>query len=241
MPKTVSGINHIHTGYSYDGKSSLQEVADLARKRGHDFLLITEHNDDFDDEKMERFVAECEQLSTDGLVVIPGLEVNCDFGRHLLAIGVRRYIDMAEPDEAIGRIKENHGLAVFAHPALYQFRPFFKSVNDLNGVEVWNAHFDGRYAPNLKSLGLLHNLRKENPRIFAYSGLDLHSTAAFDDLCLRVEVTEPTEGEILGSLKEGRFKIVRKRTIIDSAGCITRWQRFIFDLAASANMLKRAL
>jgi len=241
MPKTVSGIHHIHTDYSYDGESSLREVASLAKKRGYSFLLLTEHNDDFDDEKMERLVAECEQLSTDELVVIPGLEVNCDFGRHLLAIGVRRYIGMASPDKVIDRIKENHGLAVFPHPALYRFRSFFRSVDDLNGVEIWNNRYDSKYAPNLKSFDLLNNLRRENPCIFAYGGLDLHSTSEFDDLCLRIELEELTEKKILESLKDGRFKIVRKGTIIDSTGSITRRQRFIFDIVTSANMLREAL
>jgi len=241
MPETVSGISHIHTDFSYDGESSLEEVAKLAKKKGHSFLLLTEHNDDFNDGKMERFVAECEQLSTGEFIIIPGLEINCDFGRHLLGIGVRRYIPMAGPDEVIGQIRQSGGLAVFPHPGLYQFRPFLKSVNNLNGIEVWNNRYDGKYAPNLRSLELLKDLRIKNPGIFAYAGLDLHSTSKFDCLCLKIELAELTETEILSSLKAGEFRLLRKRTEIDSTGDITKTQKLIFDIAASANMVAEAL
>jgi len=241
MLKTVTGIFHLHTNYSFDGKSPLQEITNLAKEEGHSFLLLTEHNDDFNNEKMKKFAAECNRLSTDELVVVPGLEINCGLDRHILAIGVKKYIKTASPDEVIGQIKEIGGLVVFPHPGLYQFRTFMKSINSLNGIEVWNSRYDVRYAPNLKSFSLLKDLRKINPRIYAYGGLDLHSSSNFDALCLKIELLKLSEEEILSSLESGSFKIVRKRTVINSTGDITRSQRLFFDIAASANMLAESL
>ena len=241
MPETVLGIMHIHTDYSYDGRDSLQEVARLAKRKGYGFLLLTEHNDDFSDEKMQRFVAECERLSTNDLIIVPGLEVNCDFGRHLLAIGIKKYIGIADPDKVIDKIKENGGLAILPHPGLYQFRSFLTSASNLDGVEVWNSRYDSKYAPNPKSFSLLKNLRKENPGIFAYGGQDLHSVRELDDLSLRVELARPSEFEILHRLEKGRFEVARKRMAIDSVGDITKTQKVLFDIVASADILGKTL
>ncbi|MDY6971067.1 MAG: PHP domain-containing protein [Thermodesulfobacteriota bacterium] len=232
---------HIHTDYSYDGRDSLQDVAQLARRKGYSFLLLTEHNDVFDDEKMRRFVAECERLSTTDFTIIPGLEVNCDFGRHLLAIGIRKYIGMADPEKVIDKIKENGGLAIFPHPGLHQFRSFLDTASNLDGVEVWNSRYDSKFAPNPKSFSLLKNLRKENPGVFAYGGQDLHSVQELDDLCLRIELSRPSEFEILHRLEKGRFEVVRRRMAIGSVGDITKTQKVLFDIVASADMLGKAL
>lgn len=241
MLETVSGIFHLHTGYSYDSSASLKEITILAKKKGYRFLLLTEHSDDFNDEKMKKFVAECECLSTEDLIVIPGLEVNCDFGRHILAVGIKEFIGVADPDDVIDRIRGNGGLAIIPHPVLCQFRSFVTLTNRLNGVEVWNSRYDGKYAPSLKSFRLLSMLQKENPKVFAYGGLDLHSIQDFDDLCLKVELAMVTEQEVLQCLKKGNFKVARKKIVIDSSGDITRMQRLFFDMVTSVTMVGRTV
>ena len=45
MAKT--GIIHIHSNLSYDGRQSLEEIALFARKRGYCFVGMTEHSDTF--------------------------------------------------------------------------------------------------------------------------------------------------------------------------------------------------
>lgn len=200
-------------------------------------MLLTEHNDDFNDDKMKKLVEECEDLSTVDLMVIPGLEVNCDYGRHILAVGIKKNIGTDSPDKVIDKIRENGGLVIFPHPGLYQFRPFFTSISQLNGVEVWNIRYDIKCAPSLKSFELLRELRDINPDIFAYGGQDLHSAGNFDDICLKVELNEFSEKEILNNLRRGKFRIERKRTRIDSTGNITGRQRLFFDMAASVAML----
>ncbi|HNR13570.1 MAG TPA: PHP domain-containing protein, partial [Thermodesulfobacteriota bacterium] len=95
--KTVTGLLHIHTTYSYDGRITLDDISSIARSKGHGFLLLTEHSDDFSPRKMEALREHSQRLSDKDFVIIPGLEVNCDLGRHLLAVGVTRYISEEKP------------------------------------------------------------------------------------------------------------------------------------------------
>jgi len=241
MTKAISGIMHLHTKYSYDGTVSLREVAKTAKKRGFSFLLLTEHSNHFDAQKMARLIADCRAFSTEEFVIISGLEVDCDFGRHILAIGIKQYIGTGDPARVVEAIRENGGLAVLAHPALYQFRSFLPSAAKLNGVEVWNSRYDGKYAPNPKSFTMLKSLQNENPRIFAYGGQDLHSAKEFDPLCLTLDASTVSERDVLQCLEAGRFKVVRKRTTIDASGEISSAQRLLFDIVNSGYMLGRAL
>jgi hypothetical protein len=237
LSRTISGIMHLHTTYSYDGTASLREMVKAVRKRGFNFLLLTEHSNKFGAEKMARLTADCQRLSKEDFVIIPGLEVDCDFGRHLLAIGINQYIGMGDPDAVVEGIRESGGLAIIPHPVIYQFRSFVTSVAMLNGVEVWNSRYDSKYAPNLRSFALLKNLQQENPQIFAYGGQDLHAVKKLDSLCLQLEVPSLTERDIMHCLERGRFRVKRNRTVIDASGEITRRQRLFFDLAFSAHLI----
>ena len=57
--KNFKGIIHIHTTYSYDGTLSLPDFVNLVKKRHIDFIVLTEHAEDFDDKKMQAFVNDC--------------------------------------------------------------------------------------------------------------------------------------------------------------------------------------
>lgn len=232
---------HLHTEYSYDGNYTLSDIAGLAKKHGHSFILLTEHNDDFNDDKMKRFVSACKHFSSDSMLIIPGLEVNCDFGRHILALGVTRRIETASPDHVVESIKENGGLAIIPHPCLYQFRSFLASAENLNGVEVWNSRYDGTWAPNPRSFSLLRRLRHENPNIFAYAGQDAHSLSDVSDLRVTMELESITEYEILFSLARGRFTVGKRKTLFDAGGTMTRTQKAFFEIAAAAALARNFL
>lgn len=236
----VSGIMHIHTTYSFDGVSSLEDLVLAAERKGHSFLLITEHSDDFDVVKMEMLVRDCQGLSSEEMVVIPGLEVHCDFGRHIVALGVREFIEKDSPDYVVKRINELGGLAILPHPGVYRFRSFLDNVDGLHGIEVWNSRYDGTASPNPKSFTLLESLREQNNGIYAFAGQDLHDVNEIDELCLTLDLECLNEYEILSQLRRGSFSIVRKRTVIQSDGTISKAQRLFFDLASSARMVKMA-
>jgi len=226
---------HIHSTYSYDGKSSVQEIRETAKSRGYTFALFAEHSEGFDHGKMRDLVNECRELSDEEMILVPGLEIDCDFGRHVLALGVKECIVSEKPDLVLEEIKEKGGIAVLPHPVIYRFRSFFTNIQHLDGVEIWNSRYDGG-APNPKVFDLLQTLRDENEAVYAFGGQDLHDVAEMDDLCLALDLEYINECEILAKLKKGAFQIQRRRTVIDSHGSITRSQRLFFDLSSSVRM-----
>lgn len=238
--ETITGLLHIHTTYSYDGRITLDDCAAVARAKGHSFLLLTEHNNQLSDRKMEVLCKHSRRLSDDTFRVIPGLEIDCDFGKHLLAVGISRYLPGGKPEEVARAIADSGGLTILPHPALYQFRSFLSSGSYLNGVEVWNTRYDSSSAPNPKSFDLLERLRLENPSIFAYGGQDLHEERDFDWLCLTVDVPLLNDAEVLRSLEKGLFSITRKNTVIGAAGAISARQKLMFDIRSSARLLKES-
>jgi len=49
---SFEGLMHIHSRYSYDGFFSLEELSELSKSRGYNFIVLTDHADDFDGEKI---------------------------------------------------------------------------------------------------------------------------------------------------------------------------------------------
>jgi histidinol phosphatase-like PHP family hydrolase len=95
------GLIHIHTTYSYDGTVSLPDFAEIAKSRGINFIILTEHAEDFDDKKMQVLVNGCTNATHDDFLVIPGLEFNINNEIYILGIGIETFIDERDPEELI--------------------------------------------------------------------------------------------------------------------------------------------
>ncbi len=102
---------HIHSRYSEDSKSTLEDIIEKARRENLDGLALMDHN------TLEGFF-EAQKIDTE-LIIIPGMEVSTDDG-HVMALGVQEDIEtrLSIP-ETIDRIREKGGLAVAAHPSRF--------------------------------------------------------------------------------------------------------------------------
>ena len=63
---------HAHTTYSHDGRLSPQELAALARSKGFDAVLVSDHYEDLDEDSYGRLDRECEAVDT--CMLVPGYE-----------------------------------------------------------------------------------------------------------------------------------------------------------------------
>ena len=123
---------HIHSEYSNDGVSTVQQIIDTAVERGLGCIAITDHNS-----------FEAYEVAKDNgkVIVIPGVEVSSKEG-HILAYGVDRNIprDMSVK-ETIDAIHDAGGIAFAAHPYRWWSGLGEKNVIDheFDGVEVKNA------------------------------------------------------------------------------------------------------
>jgi len=210
--KEITGVLHIHSTYSFDGKISLEELVEICRKHGHSFAVLTEHAERMTNRDMKRLVLECDERSVDNFVLIPGLEIICDGNLHILALGVEEYLYNTEPESLIEEVHELGGLAVLAHPS--KKTPSTRVAGlELDALEIWNARHDGRLAPRMGSIKLCRIIG--DGRLPGCCGLDLHEKEKFIDLHVKMKVNDINANNILNNIKFGRFKISNSIISVD--------------------------
>jgi predicted metal-dependent phosphoesterase TrpH len=125
---------HIHSNFSNDGKSTVEEIIAAAVERGLGCISITDHNS---------FKAYDLVKDNGKVIVIPGIEVSSEEG-HILAYGVDRDIPRSMSiKDTIDAIHEAGGYAFAAHP--YRWWSGLGEKNTLSG------DFDGVEARNARS------------------------------------------------------------------------------------------
>jgi hypothetical protein len=245
MSRILSGIIHVHSLYSYDGNHSLYEIREAAVRRRLDFVCITEHSDTLDKEKVRRLVAECEQLSSSSFVMIPGIEFTCDDDLHLMGIGIREYTDSSDSLLVNEFIQRLGGLAVVAHPLRKNYKMPDKLLSIVDGLEIWNCGYDGRFFPNAAAVDVYARAREGNPRLVAFSGVDLHRLSNLHQTYTRLESENLSEQAVLQALRAGKFSGVSPWCRIAALPSWNPLQRHRFhlyqQLYRSAKRLKRVL
>ena len=120
-----------------------------------------------------------------------------------------------------------------------------------DGVEVWNASYDGRFVPNDRSLALLTELRRGAKKsLLAFGAQDLHRIANHGNVEITVSCDDVSDGSILAALKNGEFTISNpcfrlhpRQDVEPSALARIRLARRLYTLAKSTRdtLQKRAL
>jgi hypothetical protein len=205
IKKKFQGLIHIHTTYSYDGTLSLTDFVNLVKAKRYDFIILTEHAEDFDDKKMQFVIDECKSATDESFLVIPGLEYNINDEIHILGIGIEKYINERDPEKLIRKIHENNGLAILAHTAEYKKVIPYKKIKDVDFIEIWNPRYGEKISPSIKSIKILHEFRKMKNTYMASGGLDVHKLEDIVPLYQSVFSARLNQKEILDSLKRGEF------------------------------------
>ena len=123
---------HIHSNFSNDGKSTVEEIVAAAVERGLGCIAVTDHNS---------FEAYGLIKDNKKVIVIPGTEVSSAEG-HILAYGISREIPKGMAiKETIDAIHEAGGVAFAAHPYRWWSGLGEKNTleNDFDGIEARNA------------------------------------------------------------------------------------------------------
>jgi predicted metal-dependent phosphoesterase TrpH len=210
-----TGIIHIHSDYSRDGCDSLEGLRRFALERGIGFIAMSDHAEDFTSVRFAEYVAHCATVSDEQVTVIPGLEYRFAGlpGLHLLAFGLRDWIEPATPAAFIELASVRCGMTVLAHPLLARYRIPDVVRTGIDAVEVWNAAYNTRYLPDPRSIQLVQALRRSRPRVVATAGLDQHD--ASNDRQLRV-VLDVESANPLTELRAGRFTNVGRMLTFDA-------------------------
>jgi predicted metal-dependent phosphoesterase TrpH len=124
---------HVHTHYSEDATTTLEELVHYAEKKGLDGIAVTDHN---------TLQGALKLVKRSQLTVIPGLEVEALAG-HVLALNIKKLIPpKLSITETIQKIHDAGGVAVLAHPAAIfktVLRQRITSESNLDAVEVINS------------------------------------------------------------------------------------------------------
>lgn len=206
MRDTIQGTFHFHSTYSHDGRSTPREIVSTLRRRGFSFCVLTDHFEDFDAPKLDRYVRELNEVSTlTGFALIPAIEVNLA-GLHTIVFPVREYPEIARlasgQNDGPGRL-----FKILAHASKYSIESVASHVTryQLDGIEIWNQQEDGSHMPPIGFLKRLKDeLRQRQFRLFF--GCDLHDARLTVTNVLSVPSSEGSAvGSLVESLTHGDF------------------------------------
>lgn len=203
----LKGDTHLHTTTS-DGALSREELLDACKKRGLDFIMVTDHNRHGVGEK---------SFYHKGMLVIPGEEVTQKGYGHMniwgtgiptmngeRPAGPEVYYDMAQKAHDAG------ATVSINHP----FDKKFSWTVDLenfpaDSYEIWNTVMHG---DNMRAIDWWHGELLKGRRLPVVGGSDYHRDYAHITRLLAVPVTyvnaeENTEEAVLKAIREGRVVI----------------------------------
>lgn len=199
----LTGVIHLHSTHSYDGKLSLPELKTFLQERGIQFACMTEHTDYLDAAHAAAFVAECQELSDDSFSFVPGFEVPYK-DAHVLHIGTTEFISATATAAQLQLWRKVAPLVVLAHPVRNQFLVDEPLLTTIDGVEVWNQQYDGKILPRSKSVSLLTQLRQQK-KLIATGGLDFHRLEHFGCPLLTIDVPAFNTASIIDTLRTGAY------------------------------------
>ena len=201
----IKAAFHVHSTYS-DGEFTIAELREKFLLAGCAVIGMADHADAFDADKIRQYVAECERLSDERLLVMPGLEFGCVQRMHIVGYGVTALIDSSDPATVIAHIRAHRGVAVIAHPP----GPLFEVIEHLeilpDGIEGWNSKYDGRYAPRPVTFELIARLQVSQPGLRAFYGQDLHWRTQYAGLFILLDVPTAERTMVLEALRGGAFE-----------------------------------
>jgi hypothetical protein len=203
--KTIQAVSHVHSEWSYDGRWSLESLADAFSRRGCSVILSSEHDRGFDEARLAAYRLACAQASNDRLVVVPGIEYSDPTNTlHVLVWGRIPFLGEGLPTEVLlERVAQQGGLAVLAHPwrkdAWRKFDPTWTSW--LSGIELWNRKSDG-WRPEARVATLL-----ENSPLLPFASLDFHVSRQFFPLRMKLQIPGPlNEDAVIEALRARRCR-----------------------------------
>jgi predicted ATP-grasp superfamily ATP-dependent carboligase len=220
--RRTRGVIHIHTNYSYDGTASIEAVVEEAKKCGYSFIVLTEHAESLDEDSMAGYVKRCKALQTLELMVIPGLEVRCNNGTHLLGINVQKHIESSSVLEVAKEIKDCGGICIVAHPSKNEYNLSTEEIGCMDGMEIWNSsRRSGLTIPKLDAIRILRRLRNKNKKMYFYSGLDLHELREMKSFWIEAPSYCKSKDELLKAFYAGKFFTTNGIVSVSSTGYLS--------------------
>jgi len=193
---------HVHTNYSKDGISSVEEILIKAKSLGLNGLAITDH--DVIDGAIKAF----KLADKFGLIVVPGIEVTTKEGE-IIVLGVKSSIKRKQPAvETVRKARELGGFIVVPH-AYDFFRGALGRVAeylDVDAVEVLNG---GEFLPFSNNFARKLAERRKLPMT---AGSDAHSIKTLGCAYTIIQEEVSNYQDVIQAIKKGNTQLLGKVT-----------------------------
>ncbi|MDD1671855.1 MAG: PHP domain-containing protein [Methanomicrobiales archaeon] len=183
---------HVHSNFSRDGESSIDEILQRAEEAGLDAIAITDHD------TMEGY--RLASSANSRVLVIPGIEVSTRHG-HIIVLGIDRPLPpRRDVRETIVEAQVMGGLVILPHPYHMWRHGVARKVRGIlrmvDAVEAFNSRYIVGTA-NRKAAQMAQRYRKP-----CVGGSDAHN-ARFVGFGVTYIQAEPTVQSILQAIREG--------------------------------------
>ncbi len=191
---------HVHTNYSKDGLSTVEDILRAAAAKGLDGVAITDHNTTAG----ARYALEVAGKVAPGLIVIPGEEISTKAG-HLIVLGITQDIPQGmSVEDTIKEAKKLGGIVVVPHP-YNRPRHGMAIPEGADAAEVYNS----RYILGMHNRVALRRAReKKLPEV---SGSDAHQASLVGSAITLIKA-EKTLPDVLNAIKGGKTGIDVRKT-----------------------------
>lgn len=195
--------SHIHSKYSPDSKSKIENIIKIAKNRNIDIIGISDHNTVEGSEIAQKLT------KNDDIFVMPSIEISSLEG-HIIGYGCQENIKRdLSAEETIDLIHAQGGLAIIPHPYCFYRHGLLckKDYKDLkiDAIETKNARF---------IIGYCNNRAKKLSKKEKLPGLgasDAHYYKFVGDCYSKIDC-EKNIDSILKAIKENKINAYGKGT-----------------------------
>lgn len=239
----MKGLYHIHSNFSFDGLNSIREIAEWAKNQGLDFIILTEHDRDFSQEKFDNYVMECKKNSK-GICIVPGIEYSFKVQKQLVhtnILGVNSFIEDNVQFKNLGifleDVRDRGGISILNHPLDILDLVPEELLFCFDLIEIWNTKYDHDYSPNLKNLKIAEQSLFPG---FYIASSDIHEIPVKNHVILHLiePLKEINENIIISALKDGIFYTSYKDWEISSVAQIKTRYNYQHFLPIVSNLQK---
>jgi hypothetical protein len=202
----IFGYCHIHSKYS-DGDLSLEKIKRIFSYLGASFIFVTEHTDNFTKDKARNFINDCQRLSNNNFLIIPGLEISIG-KNHILVLGTPNYYEDNNIIYLLNKYKNDNCLLVWAHPHRGNHQVVDSILGLIDGIEIWNSVYDTKHAPRYSTLNYVKKNYQKNWLLFP--GLDFHRSSHSPGPAIFLSLNQLNQEEIIRKMKINEYQIGNK-------------------------------
>ena len=209
------GVAHVHSTYSFDGRLALDELAACFRVRGIHFVLMSEHVESLDPEKICSLVNDCKRLSDESFLLIPGVEID---SLNALFYNTPPVTPWKDCEDLARQLAQGGALVAVSHPVKVKEDIPAVTASLVEGVEIWNSRHDGKMAPDRKIIQFWRSLQQRlNRPLLPLCGIDFHAKHDFTTLAFELECENLDQESVMAAIRAQRYWIMlaAKRVPLD--------------------------